>query len=107
VVALSLCIVSPASAAETQSRVCIGGHGYTRKACTYSPVVYLPGRGKTTGSEKKKACKPPKPTGDREAPPGSPSPAGFHLPTGPAKPPESGTGIPVRFGRKPVGTGRI
>ena len=28
--------------------------------------------------------------------------AGFHLPTGPAKPPGSGTGIPVRFGRKPV-----
>ena len=27
---------------------------------------------------------------------------GFHLPTGPAKPPGSGTGIPVRFGRKPV-----
>ena len=24
---------------------------------------------------------------------------GFHLPTGPAKPPGSGTGIPVRFGR--------
>ena len=31
---------------------------------------------------------------------------GFNLPTGPAKPPGSGTGIPVRFGRKPVGTGR-
>ena len=31
----------------------------------------------------------------------------FHLPTGPAKPPGSCTGIPVRFGRKPVGTGRI
>jgi len=33
--------------------------------------------------------------------------AGFHLPTGPTKPPGSGTGIPVRFGRKPVGTGGI
>jgi len=33
--------------------------------------------------------------------------AGFHLPTGPAKPPGFGTGIPVRFGRKPVSTGRI
>ena len=33
--------------------------------------------------------------------------AGFHLPTEPAKPPGSGTGIPVRFGRKPVGTGGI
>ena len=32
--------------------------------------------------------------------------AGFNLPTGPAKPPGSGTGIPVRFARKPVGTGR-
>ena len=30
---------------------------------------------------------------------------GFYLPTGPAKPVRSGTGIPVRFGRKPVGTG--
>ena len=29
------------------------------------------------------------------------------LPTGSAKPPGSGTGIPVRFGRKPVGTGQI
>ena len=36
------------------------------------------------------------------------SAAGFHLPSGPAKPSGSGTGIPVRFGRKPVGTpGRI
>jgi len=33
--------------------------------------------------------------------------AGFHLPTGPAKPPGSGTGIPVQFGRKPVGTDQI
>ena len=33
--------------------------------------------------------------------------AGFRLLTGPAKPPGSGTGIPVRFGRKPVGVGRI
>jgi len=33
--------------------------------------------------------------------------AGFHLTTGPAKPPGSGTGIPVRFEQKPVGTGRI
>ena len=33
--------------------------------------------------------------------------SGFHLSTGPAKPPGSGTGIPVRFGRKPVGTGGI
>jgi len=32
---------------------------------------------------------------------------GFHLPTGPAKPPVSGIGIPVRFGQKPVGTGGI
>ena len=28
--------------------------------------------------------------------------SGFYLPTGPAKPVRSGTGIPVRFGRKPV-----
>ena len=33
--------------------------------------------------------------------------AGFNLPTGPAKPPGFGIGIPVRFGRKTVGTGRI
>ena len=33
--------------------------------------------------------------------------SGFKLLTGPAKPPGSGTGIPVRFGRKPIGTGRI
>ena len=33
--------------------------------------------------------------------------AGFHLLTGPVKPPGSGTGIPVRFGRKPVGAGGI
>ncbi|KAG2556158.1 hypothetical protein PVAP13_8NG063200 [Panicum virgatum] len=32
--------------------------------------------------------------------------AGFKLPTGPAKPAGSGTGIPDRFGRKPVQTGR-
>ena len=31
---------------------------------------------------------------------------GFTLPTGPAKPAGSGTGIPDRFGRKPVQTGR-
>ena len=31
---------------------------------------------------------------------------GFKLPTGPAKPAGSGTGIPDRFGRKPVQTGR-
>ena len=33
--------------------------------------------------------------------------SGFNLPTSPAKPAESGSGIPVRFGRKPVGTGQI
>ena len=32
---------------------------------------------------------------------------GLTLPTGPAKPARSGTGIPVRFGRKPVQTGWI
>ena len=32
---------------------------------------------------------------------------GFLLPTGPAKPAGSGTGIPDRFGRKPVETGQI
>jgi len=32
---------------------------------------------------------------------------GFNLPTGPAKPVLSGTGLPVRLGRKPVGTGGI
>ena len=31
----------------------------------------------------------------------------FTFPTGPAKPEESGSGIPVRFGRLPVGTGQI
>ena len=33
--------------------------------------------------------------------------AGLTLPTGPAKPARSGTGIPVQFSRKPVGTGEI
>ena len=33
--------------------------------------------------------------------------SGFTFPTGPAKPEESGSGIPVRFGRLPVGTGQI
>ena len=33
--------------------------------------------------------------------------AGFTFPTGPAKPEESGSGIPVRFGWLPVGTGQI
>ena len=33
--------------------------------------------------------------------------SGFYLPTGPAKLVRSGTGIPVRFGRKPFGTGGI
>ena len=32
---------------------------------------------------------------------------GFNLPTGPVKPAGSGTGIPDRFGRKPVETGQI
>ena len=32
---------------------------------------------------------------------------GFTLPTGPAKPAGSGTGIPDRFGRKSVETGQI
>ena len=32
---------------------------------------------------------------------------GFTFPTGPAKPEESGSGIPARFGRLPVGTGQI
>jgi len=38
--------------------------------------------------------------------PTGPSP-GFTFPTGPVKPEESGSGIPVRFGRLPVGTGQI
>jgi len=32
---------------------------------------------------------------------------GFTFPTGPAKPEEFGSGVPVRFGRLPVGTGQI
>ena len=33
--------------------------------------------------------------------------AWFTFPTGPAKPEEFGSGIPVQFGRLPVGTGQI